>query len=150
MNNFVLLDTNIFINAYDTALQADSEKSQSTLEQQKQAEDILEILLNNPNVKIAITPLIRYEVLRGVKHIPFSEMKDILDDCHEFEITDKEGTFASKIFRQGNYGGANKNINKYNFDIFHYAVADINDLDWQTLDIKDWQKIDDVAKLISD
>lgn len=147
MTDFILLDANILILAFDTALQKDDEKTESTLAEQQKAIEIIEEISNSSNTKIAITSLIRYEVLRGIKHRAFDEMKAILDDedvFFVFDVDKQESDFASKVFRFGKYGDR-PNIDKHNFDIFHYAVAEANELEWKTLDEKDWQKIDDVV-----
>ena len=117
---FILLDANLLIGAFDH----DKDNPKHI-----EAKSIVTELLNYDKVKIAITPLIRYEVLRGVKRIAVNEMQAILDDFQEFEITDKEGNFASQIYRL-----AKKQTNKHNFDIFHYAVSKIRQLEWQSLD----------------
>ena len=50
------------------------------------------------NAKIAITPLIHYEVLRGVKVFQLMRAQEILDDFVEFNITDKEANPSAKFF----------------------------------------------------
>ncbi len=59
MTEKYLLDTNLLIAALDEAGTTEAEKSQ-------QAKERLKALLADPASALAITPLIRYEVLRGV------------------------------------------------------------------------------------
>jgi len=115
----VLVDANILIAVIDG-----KDDNPNHIEAKQKFNDLIA-----QNATIAITPLIRYEVLRGVKRIAVNEMQAILDDFQEFEITDKEGNFASQIYRL-----AKKQTNKHNFDIFHYAVSKIRQLEWQSLD----------------
>lgn len=130
---YVLLDTNILIGAFDGNL--DNDKHQET-------KALVTQLLQDDDVKIAITPLIRYEVLRGVKNIAFNEMRDILDDFVEFAITDKIGNGASELYKV-----SSKQSNKHNFDIFHYTVSKVHHLELKTLD-KDFSTYDDCIQSI--
>lgn len=60
MTRNVLLDTNLLICAFDnsgTAAKEDKDKAITKLT----------ALLSDPETKLFITPLIRYEVLRGIK-----------------------------------------------------------------------------------
>lgn len=120
MQRFILLDANLLIGAFDH----DKDNPKHI-----EAKQLVNALLLDDTVKIAITPLIRYEVMRGVKRISLEQMQAILDDFQEFEITDKEGNFASHIYRK-----TNKQTDKHNFDIFHFAVCQIRQLEWQSLD----------------
>lgn len=111
---YILLDTNVVVGAFDTDFNN---------EKHLQARKLVSELLQDETVKFAITPLIRYEVLRGVKSISFDEMKDILDDFMEFAITDKIGNGASQLYKI-----SPKQSNKHNFDIFHYTVSKVHNL----------------------
>lgn len=130
---YVLLDTNILVGAFDTDFNN---------EKHLQARQLVSELLQDESVKIAITPLIRYEVLRGVKNIAFDEMKNILDDFVEFAITDKIGNSASELYKI-----SPKQSNKHNFDIFHYTVSRVHNLELKTLD-KDFSSYNELIKYI--
>lgn len=134
MNKYILLDANLLIGAFD---------HDSTNSKHIESKQVVESLLLDSSVKIAITPLIRYEVLRGVRRISVSQMEEILNDFEEFEITDVEGNEASRIYRAAIDQG--KKIDKRSFDIFHYVVAQIRQLEWQSLD-SDLPKIEAIAK----
>lgn len=134
--NYVLLDANMLIGAFDH--DANNPQHVAAKKQVKQ-------LLSNNNIKIAITPLIRYEVLRGVRRISFADMQAILNDFQEFEITDIEGTLASKIYRLGLASKPLVKLDKHSFDVFHYAVAKTQNLQLNSFD-GDLTTIDNLYK----
>ena len=90
VSKYILLDANLLIGAFDH----DAENTKHI-----ESKQIVESLLLDNTVKIAITPLIRYEVLRGVRRVPTEQMVEILNDFEEFGITDIEGNRASEIYR---------------------------------------------------
>lgn len=130
---YILLDTSVLIGAFDTYV-----NNKKHLESRQ----LVSELLQDETVIIAITPLIRYEVLRGVKNIAFDEMKNILDDFVEFAITDKIGNGASKLYKI-----SPKDSNKHNFDIFHYTVSKVHNLKLESQD-KDFSSYDELIKHI--
>lgn len=134
--NYVLLDANMLIGAFDH--DANNPQHVAAKKQVKQ-------LLSNNNIKIAITPLIRYEVLRGVRRISFADMQAILNDFEEFEITDIESTLASKIYRLGLASKPLVKLDKRSFDVFHYAVAKTQNLQLNSFD-GDLTTIDNLYK----
>lgn len=136
VSKYILLDANLIIGAFDH----DSENKKHI-----ESKQIVEALLLDDNVKIAITPLIRYEVLRGVRRVPTEQMVEILNDFEEFEITDVEGNRASDIYRLAIV--KNQKLDKRSFDVFHYVVAEIRDLEWMSQD-NDLSKIANLAKPI--
>ncbi|MGP9689290.1 PIN domain-containing protein [Psychrobacter sp. AOP22-C1-C5] len=136
MSKYILLDANLLIGAFDH----DSENTKHI-----ESKQIVESLLLDNTVKIAITPLIRYEVLRGVRRVPTEQMVEILNDFEEFEITDVEGNRASDIYRLALV--KNQRLDKRSFDVFHYVVAEIRDLEWMSQD-NDLSKIANLAKPI--
>jgi len=121
MDRKILLDTNLIISAFDT-------KSPEAREQ-------LRILLEDDQVAFAISPLIRYEVLRGVgiseteRH---GELESVLNGFVEFDIGRDVANLSSNLFR---YVRSNHNkeessfVDKRSFDIFHYATAKCNELE---------------------
>ncbi len=136
VSNYILLDANLLIGAFD---------HDNTNIKHIESKKIVESLLLDDDVKIAITPLIRYEVLRGVRRVPVEKMVAILNDFEEFEITDIEGNRASEIYRSA--FSQNQKLDKRSFDVFHYVVAEIRDLKWMSQDT-DISKIASLAKPI--
>ncbi|MCG3882052.1 PIN domain-containing protein [Psychrobacter submarinus] len=136
MSKYVLLDANLLIGAFD---------HDATNSKHIESKQIVEDLLLDDKVKIAITPLIRYEVLRGVRRVPTEQMVEILNDFEEFEITDVEGNRASDIYRLALV--KQQKLDKRSFDVFHYVVAEIRDLEWMSQD-NDLSKIAILAKPI--
>lgn len=136
VSKYILLDANLLIGAFD---------HDDTNTKHIESKKIVESLLLDVNVKIAITPLIRYEVLRGVRRVSTEQMVEILNDFEEFEITDVEGNRASEIYRLA--FSQNQKLDKRSFDVFHYVVAEIRDLKWMSQD-SDLSKIASLAKPI--
>lgn len=139
----VLVDANILI-----ALLDGDDNNPNHVEAKQKFNDLIQ-----QNVAIAITPLIRYEVLRGVKSISIDDAKEILDDFVEFNITDKEANPSAKIFhfsRSNDFSSNNTGIklDKQNFDVFHYVVAKIRNLELVNVNQKDFSKIEKVIELM--
>lgn len=132
----VLVDANILIAILD--YNADNKNHQK-------AKKLYGELKNNNSV-IAITSLIRYEVLRGVKSKTIEQAQNFLDDFVEFEITDNEANPSAKIFhampKTEELDELQKKNYKHNFDIFHYVVAKIYDLKLINVNEKDFIKIE--------
>jgi predicted nucleic acid-binding protein len=128
----VLLDANLIIAAYDTEANVSQEIKQ-------EAHQIIGTLSNDASVKFVTTPLIRFEVLCGVRNeINFTEIKELLDDYKLFELTAIEADEAIEIYKLSRQ----KNISfkdpvepkKYKFDLFHVASAKVNGLELQSPD----------------
>ncbi len=139
----VLVDANILIAVLDG-----EDSNPNHIEARKKFNKLLD-----NDTKIAITPLIRYEVLRGVKSISIEEAQDILDDFVEFNITDKEANPSARIFhfsRSEAFLLANTGIklDKQHFDVFHYTVAKIRNLELVNVNEKDFEKIEKVIALM--
>ncbi|MFW2177315.1 MULTISPECIES: PIN domain-containing protein [unclassified Moraxella] len=139
----VLVDANILIAMIDG-----DNTNPNHVEAKQKFNDLIE-----QNVAIAITPLIRYEVLRGIKSISIDEAQAILDDFVEFNITDKEANPSAKIFhfsRSDDFLAKNTGIklDKQNFDVFHYVVAKIRHLELVNVNQKDFNKIENVIDLM--
>ena len=124
----VLLDTNMIVAAFDEAGSTSEEMKAS-------AKAELAGLLNDDEVVLVITPLIRYEVLRGIAWAEpekLKAMKQILNAFLELDIERKVSELASDLFRLDDSQVENpsdRNINKRNFDIFHFAVSKHHGLD---------------------
>lgn len=133
MSRKVLLDTNLLIGAFDGQLGNAAHES---------ARQRLTALLADPGVKLAITPLIRYEVLRGVRDVDLvGELNAVLNDFHEFEVRGAEARRAADVFRRARATGVN--LDKRSFDIFHCVCAELNgfEIDSQDGDIPKIQQL---------
>lgn len=137
MTRAVLLDANLLIGAFDSA--AGNE------EHQRSKERLRELLLD-PEVKVAISPLIRYEVLRGAK-CDFDELDEKLSDFHEFEVSGRDARRAAEIFRRA--VAADMKLDKRKFDVFHCVCAEINELEILSRD-GDIEKIQNLMKAVDE
>lgn len=122
-----LLDTNYLIYLYDS--NADQTKRQEVLKD-------LEKILTNTDSRFAITPLIRYEVLRGIKwedDEKLRQFEEILKQFQSFEIRDEIADLARDLYRfdlyQAQKNNVLKNFDKRKLDMFHYATAHIEQLE---------------------
>lgn len=119
----VLLDANLLIGVFDT--------------HDSKAEAHFECLLEE-EANLAVTPLIRYEVLCGVKwhkQDDYQFINEQLATFGLFQITSEVAELAENLFRFSQY----KNIKvpdkkKYKFDIFHFAAAKYYVLEIETFD----------------
>ena len=124
MEKTILLDTNMLIGALD---------GQPGNSQHSQAKQQLQALLKDPQTTLAISPLIRYEVLRFPNSPErIQALKDALNGFIEFEINAAVGNLAAEIFR--NFEPAMRKEEKRKFDIFHFATAKIYGLSLDTQD----------------
>lgn len=122
-----LLDTNYLIYLYNS--NEDQTKRQEVLKD-------LEKILDNNDSRFAITPLIRYEVLRGIKWEDPEKLQafeEILKQFQSFEIRDEIADLARDLYRFDRYQAQKnnipKNLEKRKFDMFHYATAHIEQLE---------------------
>lgn len=121
-----LLDTNYLIYLADP--DADEIKKKEVLEDLKEK-------LKDDNTHLFLTPLIRYEVLRGVKWDDFNKLnilKDALDKFETIDINDDIADLARNLYRKdkaNQKAGSQKIIEKYQFDMFHFATAKENNLE---------------------
>ena len=121
MTKKILLDTNLIIAAFDNNNAA--------------AQEQLRQLLNDEEVAFAISPLIRYEVLRGVSFTDeekYEALNAILNGFEEFDIGKDVANLSSHLFRfarSKKADGEKSLVDKRSFDIFHYATAQCNALE---------------------
>lgn len=141
MERKILLDANLLIAVFD-------EDGDTTIEKREQAKKLLEDLLSDKEVSFAITPLIRYEVLRGAKWEETSRYQKLLRTLNrfmEFEINREIAELASDIYRmdkhQADEKGEVRNLEKRKFDAFHYATAKCLQIEVKSHD-KDFSKLD--------
>lgn len=122
-----LLDTNYLIYLADD--DADASKRQEILQDfaEKLAED---------NSRFFLTPLIRYEVLRGVDWVNKEKLKALSDILMRFEsldITQSVADLAGELYRFDKFESeqmqAERNLDKRKFDMFHFSTAQINHLE---------------------
>ena len=136
-----LLDTNYFV--YLTDSNAEPTKKEEVLKDFVQK-------LSDPNSRFMLTPLIRYEVLRGVKwedKSKLTELEEILKQFKSLDIRDEIADLARDLYRFDSYEadlkGERKNLEKRKFDMFHYATAQLEELDVLSKD-SDLPKIADL------
>lgn len=140
MSRGLLLDTNLLIKAFDT----DSDTSD---EARIAARQKLTDLLTDDSVAFAITPLIRYELLRHVKwddNERYEKLQTSIQSFEEFEINNEISEIATGLYQldahEALLANSEKNIDKRKFDAFHLASAKQNDLELASDD-------SDIAKL---
>lgn len=113
-----LLDANLLIGALD---------SQDGNPEHDRAKTRLDALMADPDARLMITPLIRYEVLRGVKSVSIEEMSEALDGFFQLDVKHQDGLLAARIYAQAQTLG--RPINKRTFDVFHCVAAHRNQLE---------------------
>ncbi|MDD5393559.1 MAG: PIN domain-containing protein [Thiothrix sp.] len=140
MTRRVLLDTNLLIAALDAG-------GTTSDEQRTEAKQKLNALLSDATVALAITPLIRYEVLRGIawdENERYQQLQQILADFEEFDISRDVSELAANLFRFDVNNAKTlkqpRNFEKRKFDVFHLASAQCNALELDSQDT-------DIAKL---
>ncbi|MDK2711086.1 PIN domain-containing protein [Enterobacter cloacae] len=129
MTRKFLLDTNLLIAAFD-------ENGTTSAEAKSAAIALLSELLSDQQVKLFITPLVRYEVLRGItweKQDDFLTMQQTLNSFPELEITRDISELSANLFRFDKQKaldlGEKRNVDKRRFDVFHYCSATCNCLE---------------------
>lgn len=89
------------------------------------------------NVEVVITPLIRYEFLRyflwKTQESDIKKYIDVMNGLTTLDISQKVADLAADLYRldkfEASKNNVNKNIDKRQFDIFHFATAKINDIE---------------------
>lgn len=130
----LLLDANLLIAAFD-------EKGTTSAEEKALAKNQLKQALEAPDTALALTPLIRHEVLRGVTWEDSERaevLKAAIDQFEEFDIDRETAELAADLYRyhrhQLEQTGMGRNIDKRTFDVFHFAVAKRQQLDFLSRD----------------
>ncbi|HED6240974.1 TPA: PIN domain-containing protein [Enterobacter sichuanensis] len=125
----ILLDTNLLIAAFDA-------NGTTSAEVKSAAISLLSELLSDQEVKLFITPLVRYEVLRGItwqKQYDFLTMQQTLNNFPELEITRDISELSANLFRFDKQVAQDRNekrnVDKRRFDVFHYCSATCNGLE---------------------
>jgi len=132
-----LLDTNLLVGALD---------GEPGNPLHAQAKERLRELLISSDTRLAITPLIRYEVLRGVRRQPREAVESALDQFIEFDIRRDDAELAARTYAQALAGGSK--LDKRSFDLFHCVAAYRNQLEVASRD-GDIPKIMEVLKQVS-
>jgi predicted nucleic acid-binding protein len=117
-----LLDSNLLIGAFD---------GEAGNEAHAAAKEKVIALLKDPEVRLALTPLIRYEVLRGCRG-SVDELDARLNDFEEFDVSGLDARRAAEIFREAKVAGTP--LNKMEFDVFHWVCAEHNKLELLSAD----------------
>ncbi|MDG6790894.1 type II toxin-antitoxin system VapC family toxin [Glaesserella parasuis] len=139
-----LLDTNYLIYLADP--NANPTKKAEVLQD-------LALKLEDPETLLFLTPLIRYEVLRGVEWDNIEKLntlKSALKAFQTIDINDDLADLARNLFRldkANQKNGSKKVIEKYQFDMFHFATAKENDLEILSKD-RDMTAIENLFKKI--
>jgi predicted nucleic acid-binding protein len=131
MTRKVLLDANTLIGAFDS--------EPGNAKHRVAHERFLE-LMADPDTEVVITPLVRYEVLRGVQRITPEKMKASLDKFQEINVREKEANRAAEVYRiakeRGLFGLDNdkekadeKHWFNRSFDLFYCVCAEVNHLE---------------------
>ena len=139
----ILLDTNILI---------------KIIKDPKEQEAMQLLNLLEEGALIYTTPLIKHEVLRFYKQKDheqeYQKAVNLLKMLKNLDINQHIGDLATEIvrFERQKYperydtqvNGKTKNINKYNFDIFHVATAKHHQLELESNDEDVFSRIEDL------
>lgn len=117
MNQGYLLDTNLLI----AALEPNPDNAAHEVAKQR-----LDELMQTPDAVFGITPLIRYEIVRGARVKTPDELNAILDGFTEFEIGREDAVLAAQLSRLAQEKGLTSA--KRSFDFMHCAAALVNGL----------------------
>lgn len=142
-----LLDTNYLIGL----LEGKSDENDTQLLQNLK-ELRSEIALNN--VEIVITPLIRHEFLRYFlwkkQDSEIGKYINVMNSLTTLDISQDVADLAADLYRldkfESDNNNINKNIDKRQFDIFHFATAKVNDIELLSND-KHLPQLEDLYKL---
>ena len=123
MARMVLLDANMLIGALDG-------EEGNPANDANRARFIQ--LLEDDEVRLAVSPLITYEFLRGLKNVSLAEIEAVLNNFQKFDIKEEHARLAAEIFRIAKDQGSA--IQKKNFDIFHCVCAELHQLEMESQD----------------
>ncbi|WP_373698843.1 type II toxin-antitoxin system VapC family toxin [Neisseria dentiae] len=122
-----LLDTNYLIYLAD----ADSDQTKRREILQDFADK-----LGQEESRFFLTPLIRYEVLRGVgweDNVKLQVLSDVLTQFESLDITQGVADLAGELYRFDKFEAertqSGKNLEKRKFDMFHFATAKVSHLE---------------------
>ncbi|MDR2260043.1 MAG: PIN domain-containing protein [Azoarcus sp.] len=119
MTRRILPDANLLIGAFDG--EPDNPEHEAAYQRVKD-------WLLDPDVKLSsTTPLVLYEVLRGVRRVSVDEMETRLKGFDIFDVHAREARRAVEIFRFAK--DRSVPLDKRSFDVFHCVCAEINGLE---------------------
>lgn len=106
------------------------------------------------NVEVVITPLIRYEFLRYFlwkkQDSEIGKYINVMNSLTTLDISQDVADLAADLYRldkfESDNNNINKNIDKRQFDIFHFATAKVNDIELLSND-KHLPQLEDLYKL---
>jgi len=130
MTRKVLLDANLLIAVFDP-------QTKTSLDQQHAARVKLIELLEDQNTALVITPLIRYEVLRGIQWQEaddYRQVRNALGQFTELDIDQATAELAADLFRYDRACSPDRNLDKRKFDAFHLATAKCHHLEISSQD----------------
>lgn len=95
------------------------------------------VLINDDNVELVITPLLRYEFLRKfawqTESDDFNKFKEAVEEFTWLDITKDVTDLSIDLYRldkhEADSEGIKKNLEKRKFDVFHFATAKINGIE---------------------
>ncbi|MDR0378509.1 MAG: PIN domain-containing protein [Candidatus Accumulibacter sp.] len=128
MKRNVLLDANMLIGAFDHD-PANAEHVRARAE--------LRALLSDPDVTLAITPLVSFEVLRKPTRTGPAELESRLDTFRNFPVSGAEARRAAEVFRLFSTARGKperRNLEKLSMDIFYCACLELNHLEPRSRD----------------
>lgn len=110
--------------------------------------------IKSENVEVVITPLIRYEFLRyflwKTQESDIKKYIDVMNGLTTLDISQDVADLAADLYRLDKFEASkkniNKNIDKRQFDIFHFATAKINGIELLSND-KHLPQLEDLYKL---
>ena len=93
-------------------------------------------LINDDNVELVITPLLRYEFLRKFgqnESEDFNKFQAAVEEFTWLDISKEVTDLATNLYRldkhEADSKGIPKNLEKRKFDVFHFATAKINGIE---------------------
>jgi predicted nucleic acid-binding protein len=139
----VLLDTDMLI----AALDGNKDKDDVV---EKQRRRRVKELSSDPEVRLRITPLIYYELMRDVRHRTPAEIEADLKHFDQTEIRAEHGRRAAELYRlakEEHKDNKDEWLDRRRFDVFHCVCAELDGLEFVSGNDKDILKI---QQLIND
>ncbi|MCG3857459.1 PIN domain-containing protein [Psychrobacter sp. Ps2] len=142
-----LLDTNYLIGLLEGKSDGDDTELLQNLKDLRNE-------IKSENVEVVITPLIRYEFLRyflwKTQESDIKKYIDVMNGLTTLDISQDVADLAADLYRLDKFEASkkniNKNIDKRQFDIFHFATAKINGIELLSND-KHLPQLEDLYKL---
>ncbi len=152
---YILLDANILISAFeplppfDQQTRYNQEQYDAMKAKRKTIRAEIRALLQDPEVALSISPLLRYEVLQGVEWLDTERHNTLasqLDGLESFNLTHEVATLAADLMRINLHEGKERNEqrkpHKLAFDALHFALAEHYRLEFRSDNQKDIDKLE--------